>query len=86
MQKLLEIDFTSDNNDPEGELESVRDSVTVISEKECDKSSNDKEKAKANLKRVSIRLENESPLKTFIENFKQKHNISVEPNDFAIFV
>jgi hypothetical protein len=84
MQKLLEIDFTSNNNDPEGEIESVRDSV--ISEKECDKSSNDKEKAKVNLKSLSSRLENESPLNTFIENFKQKHNISVEPNDFAIFV
>ena len=35
---------------------------------------------------LSITLDENGPLKTFIDNFKQKYNISVEPNDIAIFV
>ena len=35
---------------------------------------------------VSIKLDENSPLETFIDNFKLKYNISVEQNDIAIFV
>ena len=31
-------------------------------------------------------VDENGPLKKFIDNFKQKYNIQVEPNDIAIFV
>ena len=81
MQTLSEIK-PSDNNESEENLESVSESLILFSEKELDKP-NEPDRAKVTMERMSSK---ESPLKTFIDNFKQKYNISVEQNDIAIFV
>ena len=44
------------------------------------------EMAKENWERVSSRLDMESPLKMMIDSFNLKYNITVEPNDSAVFV
>ena len=66
------------------DIESVKESVLVLSEMENDE--DEWEMAKENLERVSSRLDMESPLKMMIDSFKLKYNITVQPNDSAVFV
>ena len=66
------------------DIESVKESVLVLSEMENDE--DEWEMAKENLERVSSRLDMESPLKMMIDSFKLKYNITVKPNDVAVFV
>ena len=68
------------------DIESVKESVLVLSEMENDEDPDEWEMAKENLERVSSRLDMESPLKMMIDSFKLKYNITVEPNDSAVFV
>ena len=68
------------------DIESVKESVLVLSEMENDEDPDEWEMAKVNLERVSSRLDMESPLKMMIDSFKLKYNITVEPNDSAVFV
>ena len=75
-----------DTNEPYDDLEIQKESTLVISEEEFNRPSMEIDLEKPNLEIVSIKLDENSPLKTFIDNFKQKYNISVEPNDIAIFV
>ena len=75
-----------DTNEPYDDLEIQKESTLVISEKEVKRPSMENNLDKSDLETVSIELDENSPLKTFIDNFKQKYNISVEPNDIAIFV
>ena len=74
-----------DNNEPYAESEIQKESTLVISEKEVNKSALENNLDKPNIEMVSIKLDENSPLKTFIDNFKQKYNISVEPNYITIF-
>ena len=75
-----------DNNGPYIDHDIQKESTLVISEKEVNKSALENNLDKPNIEMVSIKLDENSPLKPFIDNFKQKYNISVEPNDIAIFV
>ena len=68
------------------DIESVKESVLVLSEMENDEDPDEWEMAKENLERVSSRLDMESPLKMMIDSFKLKYNITVQPNDSAVFV
>ena len=68
------------------DIESVKESVLVLSEMENDEDPDEWEMAKVNLERVSSRLDMESPLKMMIDSFKLKYNITVQPNDSAVFV
>ena len=68
------------------DIESVKESVLVLSEMENDEDPDEWEMAKVNLERVSSRLDMESPLKMMIDSFKLKYNITVKPNDVAVFV
>ena len=72
--------------DQDTDIETVRESVLVLSEINSEDDEVERTAAKMNLERVSNRLERESPLKTLIESFKMKYNISIEPNGVAIFV
>ena len=75
-----------DNDEPYADLEIQKESTLVIFEKEVNKAAMENNHDDPNLEIVSVKLDENSPLKTFIDNFKQKYNISVEPNDIAIFV
>ena len=79
MQTLSEGDFFKDEHDSEEDIAIMTESVLVLSDKESDEDPKEKERAKS-------KLNSESPLKTFIDRFKEKYNIAVEPNDIAIFV
>ena len=68
------------------DIESVKESVLVLSEMENDEDPDEWEMAKVNLERVSSRLDMESPLKMMIDSFKLKYTITVKPNDVAVFV
>ena len=86
MQTLSEMESAKDKNYLDGHIASERESLLVLSEKESDEDPEETEWAKVNMERVSNELDGENPLKTFIDSFKQKYNISVEQNDIAIFV
>ena len=86
MRSLTEIAASQTVNDPEFDIENIKESVLVLSEMESDDDPDETERAKVNLERVSSRLDRESPLKMLIDSFKLKYNISVQPTDVAIFV
>ena len=75
-----------DNAEPYSDLEIQKESTVVIFEKEVNKPAMQINHDDPKLEIVSIKLDENSPLETFIDNFKLKYNISVEPNDIAIFV
>ena len=81
MRPVTEVDGV-----PNIDVENFKESFLVLSEIESDEDPDEWEMAKVNLERVSSRLDRESPLKMMIDSFKLKYNISVEPNDVAIFV
>jgi hypothetical protein len=68
------------------DIESVKESVLVLSEMENDEDPDEWEMAKVTMERVSSMLGIESPLKMMIDSFKLKYNITVEPNNVAVFV
>ena len=68
------------------DIESVKESVLVLSEMENDEDPDEWEMAMVTLERVSSRLDMESPLKMMIKNFKLKYDITVKPNYMAVYV
>ena len=82
METLSEVDSSKD--DSEEDIPIVAESALVLSEKESDEDPEEEDGSKMNL--ISSKLSSETPLKTFIDSFKETYNISVGPNDIAIFV
>ena len=81
------IESLADAEDiPDIDMESVKESVLVLSEMENDEDPEEWETARITLDRVSSKLAMESPLKTMIDSFKTQYNINVNSNDFAVFV
>ena len=87
-ETFSEVDTAHDDLDSQEEIALIRDTTHVSSEKDSDESSDENNMAVVTLEmeKVSSRLDQEGPLRTFIDCFKQKYNISVDPNDIAIFV
>ena len=80
------IESLADAEDiPDIDMESVKESVLVLSEMENDEDPEEWETARITLD-MSSKLAMESPLKTMIDSFKTQYNINVDSNDFAIFV
>ena len=79
MPALHDIDIHMDDLDAQDDPESEKESKPITPAKDVVTFPLEHEK-------LSMTLDENGPLKTFIDNFKQKYNISVEPNDIAIFV
>ena len=79
MPALHDIDSHMDDMDAQDDPESEKESKPITPDKDVVKFTLENEE-------FSMTLDENGPLKTFIDNFKQKYNISVEPNDIAIFV
>ena len=81
------IESLADAEDiPDIDMESVKESVLVLSEMENDEDPEEWETARITLDRVSSKLAMESPLKTMIDSFKTQYSIGVDSNELAVFV
>ena len=82
MHTINGADLPTNKMDPNENIEGVNECNILKSNTDVDKSVLEDNLTSAN----HDELDKNGPLQTFIEDFKQKYNILVEPNDIAIFV